>query len=365
MCHKTGCGDILPHLCSTQHKNNTAWEAIHASDASNAMVGILSPTVQDAKIHSEVEAVNKRIFSYRCKLCPDKKPFNGLAPLESHLQGGDHVKSRGRLSLYRPNPSMNDYMFAKERSAFDHKNIPPLSQSCEKVMSPAPVYQKEYSAYEANSPKGTDISNLLSLSPNSPPMVLATKSANQAESATSIPRAGLIAYRYQDSLSPEIIDAFNSGVIIENSITDGTSSYFCNTCSVSLTGIAPLKQHLESIKHKKKVSGPRVLSHDFPSQGLLSECAQEGLESGIVVGEGGSYFCLVCNIPLTGPAPLNQHAESEKHKKKVELQFVNKMSRVHIAPIQKVLRIRCIVYQNRFLDLRFRNFISSMSRWFL
>ncbi|KAG7157888.1 caspase-2-like 4, partial [Homarus americanus] len=65
----------------------------------------------------------------------------------------------------------------------------------------------------------------------------------------------------------------------------------------------------------------RVVS-DLVSSEILTPEAREAISSGIVRENEMSYFCNLCQVPLTGDAPLNQHIKGTRHKKaqKVALQ---------------------------------------------
>ena len=57
--------------------------------------------------------------------------------------------------------------------------------------------------------------------------------------------------------------------------------------------------------------------HDFANG--LNESAIEAISNGDVEEVECGYFCKTCSVPLTGAMPLNQHADSEKHRRKAEL----------------------------------------------
>ncbi|KAG7157889.1 DNA-directed RNA polymerase II subunit RPB1-like 11, partial [Homarus americanus] len=94
VCPRTGTGEILIHLKSKEHKNSLIWEAVKGTLHLEFSLSHLSDVVREAKLNNEVTTVDKSHFSYQCKICVGKKPFNGLAPLEAHLRGQPHKKEK-------------------------------------------------------------------------------------------------------------------------------------------------------------------------------------------------------------------------------------------------------------------------------
>ncbi|KAK8719580.1 hypothetical protein OTU49_013940, partial [Cherax quadricarinatus] len=99
VCPRNGCGDILPHFLSKEHRNSLIWEAVRQSPPSPAVLQLVPEVVRNAKLRNEVGAVDKNHFSYRCQICVVKKPFNGVAPLEAHLNGKEHEKSKRNMQF--------------------------------------------------------------------------------------------------------------------------------------------------------------------------------------------------------------------------------------------------------------------------
>ena len=125
VCPKVGYGDIVPHVSSPQHKNSAAWEAIHQKVPNDLWLSILPDAIKQAKISDDIEAVDKKVFSYQCKICVGKRPFNGLAPLSSHLVGGDHTKNKARFDRSRGSP----FNKSREETILKYDSPPRMNQS--------------------------------------------------------------------------------------------------------------------------------------------------------------------------------------------------------------------------------------------
>ena len=80
---------------------------------------------------------------------------------------------------------------------------------------------------------------------------------------------------------------------------------FCQICNVPLTGPAPAKQHYSSEKHMKRAR------NNVQSNALTPPRSSN---NGRFVRS--DTFCSICSVPLSGPAPAQQHYSSEKHLKK-------------------------------------------------
>ncbi|XP_066960547.1 uncharacterized protein [Macrobrachium rosenbergii] len=377
VCSKIGFGDVMPHMASPQHKNSAAWEIIHAKTPNEAMLSFLPETVREAKINDDIEAVDRNVFSYQCKICIGKRPFNGLTPLESHLCGIDHHKNKSKRAM---NISM--------KLKYDSSPVPNYSSTPKnhQVSNPESVsagYVHEGGAKSKHNPSWPP----KTLPDSCPPDPTLSNSNNTWNNITAIgghfragyanakaetysstsehvykslqpppvcrgnPTGGLVlrssptSYSQEECFPQEVVDALKSNIVIEKEKTGSWTSYFCRACNVPLTGLKPLMQHLDSVKHQRKVTGSQLLPqnssgpsnessgadvHDFGTPYSPSASAAEALKSGVVEERDCGYFCKVCNVPLTGPMPLSQHAESEKHRKKAMIELNRNMSRLMV-----------------------------------
>ncbi|XP_066960545.1 uncharacterized protein [Macrobrachium rosenbergii] len=331
VCSKIGFGDVMPHMASPQHKNSAAWEIIHAKTPNEAMLSFLPETVREAKINDDIEAVDRNVFSYQCKICIGKRPFNGLTPLESHLCGIDHHKNKSKRAM---NISM--------KLKYDSSPVPNYSSTPKnhQVSNPESVsagYVHEGGAKSKHNPSWPPKTLPDSLQP--PPVCRGNPTGGL------VLRSSPTSYSQEECFPQEVVDALKSNIVIEKEKTGSWTSYFCRACNVPLTGLKPLMQHLDSVKHQRKVTGSQLLPqnssgpsnessgadvHDFGTPYSPSASAAEALKSGVVEERDCGYFCKVCNVPLTGPMPLSQHAESEKHRKKAMIELNRNMSRLMV-----------------------------------
>ena len=97
VCEKVGYNDVEQHVSGNQHKNSAAWEAIHREVPNDLWLSILPDEIKQAKINDDIEVVDKKGFTYQCKICIGKKPIHGLSTLSSHLTGGDHMNNKYRF----------------------------------------------------------------------------------------------------------------------------------------------------------------------------------------------------------------------------------------------------------------------------
>ncbi|XP_064081090.1 uncharacterized protein LOC135197844 isoform X4 [Macrobrachium nipponense] len=333
VCSKTGFGDVMPHMASSQHKNSAAWDIIRAKTTNEAMLSFLSETVREAKINDEIDAVDRDVFSYQCKICIGKRPFNGLTPLESHLCGIDHHKNKSRRA-----------MSVTMKLKYDSSPIPNYSATPKNHQASSP---SEYQTAGGYAHEGGARSKRNQYWPPKTLPDSLQPLANRCTNPTggTVLRSSPTSYSQEECFPQEVVDALKSNVVVEKEKTGSWTSYFCRACNVPLTGLKPLMQHLDSAKHQKRLTGSQLLPqkssgpsnessgadvHDFGAVYSLSASAAEALKSGVVEERDCGYFCKVCNVPLTGPMPLSQHAESEKHRKKAGVELNRNMTRLMV-----------------------------------
>ncbi|CAL4178406.1 unnamed protein product, partial [Meganyctiphanes norvegica] len=103
-------------------------------------------------------------------------------------------------------------------------------------------------------------------------------------------------------------------------------AYFCEVCQAPLSGDAPLRQHVTSPNHAKKLrtkgvafdmSGMKnaLLNIDIPEE--VSPIVKQAIEAGYVSKDesstSGAYVCNICQVPLTGMKPVEQHLQGTNH----------------------------------------------------
>ncbi|XP_068222621.1 uncharacterized protein [Palaemon carinicauda] len=337
VCSKVGFGDVMPHISSPQHKNSAAWEVIYAQNPNRAMLSFLPEIVREAKINDEIEAVDRRVFSYQCKICVGKRPFNGLTPLQSHLSGGDHHKNKRASNI----------TMQMQNDSSPRPNYSTSTPRGHQRSSPSEYIPTDYSPKGSVIEGGAKSKHNLSWPPKTLPDSLQPPSSSRGSPAGGAfpQRTSPTSYSQDEGLPQEVVNALQSGTVVEKEKTSSWTSYMCKACNVPLTGLKPLMQHLDSIKHLKRITGPQMSSsstpghsnessgpntQDFSPAYSLSPSAIEALKTGVVEELDSGYLCKACNVPLTGPMPLSQHAESEKHRKKAGVDFPRSMARLQI-----------------------------------
>ncbi|XP_064092778.1 zinc finger protein 346-like isoform X2 [Macrobrachium nipponense] len=120
-----------------------------------------------------------------------------------------------------------------------------------------------------------------------------------------------------------IQEAFNDGIIL---YSKQTLNYECVLCKKSMTGDAPLAQHLESKKHEEAAfryavshvsSCPESLKKFFTPE--IKRAVEEGIIE-VSQSPGGVYgiYCKTCNKDVNGYAPLTQHLMGADHRKQLQ-----------------------------------------------
>ena len=80
----------------------------------------------------------------------------------------------------------------------------------------------------------------------------------------------------------------------------------CDICDVSMVGIVPYNAHIAGRTHKRKAeraNNYRAMSTTTTTTTTFHDTKDP-------------YYCKICNVATSGPAPYQQHLESAKHIKK-------------------------------------------------
>ncbi|XP_063590643.1 uncharacterized protein LOC134767554 [Penaeus indicus] len=203
-CGKEDIFDIASHIQQLSHRNSLAWDVIKHDHPSPALLHLLPEDVRLAKLDGHVEAVCRTLFSFQCKVCQGKKPFNGLMPLLQHLSGKEHKRALDRTTrsppVAQPAPSLSTYAFS------------PLSSACHFGQQAVPIAEPSPSVL-------------------APPSVVSDN---------------------LDIVKTEVEKNLRCGVVTVAEKTETHTSYFCKSCRAPLTGDEPLRQHVMGKTHKKK-----------------------------------------------------------------------------------------------------------------
>ncbi|CAL4156046.1 unnamed protein product, partial [Meganyctiphanes norvegica] len=117
-------------------------------------------------------------------------------------------------------------------------------------------------------------------------------------------------------ISEDIKEALENGYIVEDK-NSTKSPFHYKLCVTPLSGLAPLKAHVQSTKHLTKASAASILSGISSSEGqevpIIDRDIKEALEKGYIEENKNSYQCKLCAILLSGLAPLKDHVQSTKH----------------------------------------------------
>ncbi|XP_047492108.1 uncharacterized protein LOC125041314 isoform X1 [Penaeus chinensis] len=81
------------------------------------------------------------------------------------------------------------------------------------------------------------------------------------------------------------------------------AGYRCSICDVTLSGVTPLEEHLNSKSHKKHSVNDSHVLRPFLEDGVVSRGASSNI-----------LRCFVCCVDLTGQASTLQHLEGKQHR---------------------------------------------------
>ncbi|XP_071549432.1 uncharacterized protein [Panulirus ornatus] len=278
--------------------------AVKEAHPSAFLLSHLSQVVRGAKLNDEVEAVEKNHFSYKCKICHGKKSFNGLVPLESHLNGKEHEKSKKTLQLRITFPTQPS-----------HLNVA-LAQDTAKQNTVASYGESPYKVPECVQQPNAIYSGKSNQVPESFQNIVASN-----KTRIQVPISAQQSYAPDESRTSLHQTHFPSDVGLSHCSAPPRPSIF-----------PVVHQPNPSIPSPSKTFASLATSHDacggvamktvsnFLAPVPLSTRAKEALSSGVVVEKEGlksgvSYFCNICLVPLNGVKPLEQHVDGEKHKK--------------------------------------------------
>ncbi|XP_045583658.2 uncharacterized protein [Procambarus clarkii] len=255
VCSRAGCGDVLPHILSKEHKNSLIWEAIRQSPPSKALLNQMPDVVRAAKLNEEVGAVDKNHFSYRCNICYGKKPFNGVAPLEAHLRGKEHEKSKRNMQ----------YTTHCARTVGEPVQVTAPMQKGSFHLSSFANQTSEYGIPNARASPPEADQHVHAPTPTAGawlgiphPPLLSPTDLQRERGGLTMPKT--FDSMGKESLSPEAVEAIHSGIVS----TSNGLSYYCNACQVPLTGARPLVQHVEGERHKK-TARMTLYRQEFPN----------------------------------------------------------------------------------------------------
>jgi len=96
--------------------------------------------------------------------------------------------------------------------------------------------------------------------------------------------------------------------LIMNSDTLNKMCMRCDICDVSMVGIIPYNAHIAGKGHKRKAERANNLAALTTMTTTTTTTFQLDIKD--------PYFCNVCKVPTSGPAPYKQHLESAKHIQK-------------------------------------------------
>ncbi|XP_042242036.1 caspase-2-like [Homarus americanus] len=249
VCPRTGTGEILIHLKSKEHKNSLIWEAVKGTLHLEFSLSHLSDVVREAKLNNEVTTVDKSHFSYQCKICVGKKPFNGLAPLEAHLRGQPHKKEKESNKFLSTLPDKDPGVSKPPNPTYTPQPYTPQTSNTPTQASYTPAQPNYTLSQPSYTPQTSNTSlqpTYTSLQPTYTSPQPSSVLQQTAASGGHLPSRVVSDLVSSEILTPEAREAISSGIVRENEM-----SYFCNLCQVPLTGDAPLNQHIKGTRHKK------------------------------------------------------------------------------------------------------------------
>ncbi|XP_042887337.1 uncharacterized protein LOC122263094 isoform X2 [Penaeus japonicus] len=99
-------------------------------------------------------------------------------------------------------------------------------------------------------------------------------------------------------VKPAVMEAAEKGVV---QVVE--AGYRCSICDVTISGVTPLADHLNSNSHKKHSSNDSHVLRPFLEDGVVSRGASSNI-----------FRCCVCLVDLTGQASTLQHLEGKQHR---------------------------------------------------
>ncbi|CAL4108287.1 unnamed protein product [Meganyctiphanes norvegica] len=308
---------------------------------------------------------------YQCKLC--HVPLSGLAPLEDHIKSAKHLRKTKEAYIQTDYPDGSLEMSNIEMSPPIHHSSQPVNNNSSQVQD---AFSKGHIEGDHQSTTGpfkckachVNLSGLAPLeqhvksakhmkktmdsSVEISSVNFATKNASDAgtngndryqtymeqnlfhcardSSSMSEPSNDLSSH-YVDTVSSvgnesdAVSISFELGHV-KHASGFSVGAYFCEICQAPLSGEAPLRQHVNSPNHAKKLmkkygdldmSRLKIALPNIDISEEISPMVKMAIEDGHVYRDesssAGTYYCNICQVPLTGVKPVEQHLQGSNH----------------------------------------------------
>ncbi|XP_037077538.1 zinc finger RNA-binding protein-like isoform X2 [Pollicipes pollicipes] len=260
---------------------------------------------------------------YYCELC--RLGCTGPAPWTQHLHSAKHLKMAAQSPDRRGHPAPGPIVHSDLPAAFysvgsfTSKNI--YCEVCQLSCSSSAPYKQHLESVKHIKTAARFKRSSQYISEDDGDGVIPPAKCRRRSS----PGVGRVLQNAVYSQSPEP----------PSSPTIASEDIYCEVCRLSCSGPAPYKQHLDSAKHIKKImqfgcslrevisdSESGITSSDEYStrptasvdQVLQSVVTSDSPQS-LHFASNAPYFCELCQLSCTGPAPYKQHLNSAKHIK--------------------------------------------------
>ncbi|KAK8743546.1 hypothetical protein OTU49_001123 [Cherax quadricarinatus] len=292
-----------------------------------------------------------------CKLC--NISCTGEASMNQHLEGEPHCKKQRRMGLEGKVSSLSK---PDEMTALSQRSLSPTLQSSadtgdilksaveDGIVKYIGGISTPYTCTVCNTFLNGETpmkQHLLGNSHQKKIRISQQMGLNTASSSCSTPPSLKSTYSAIGAESPSTFDNANPSTgLVESALIDGTVRrslegntcvFTCTYCNIPCTGETPIKQHLQSSNHQKKMrlnqqrglntpSVPSctpsslqsmVFDDATPSSTMLQSALKDGIVMSSVEGNVCVLTCTCCNVPCSGETPMKQHLQSSSHQKKM------------------------------------------------
>ncbi|CAL4064530.1 unnamed protein product, partial [Meganyctiphanes norvegica] len=250
LCKQPFIEEVKIHIRKSSHKNIIAWEAVKNASTSphgSYLLSCLPKVVKKAMQSGEIQAQDRSKFSYMCKVCSGKEPFSGLQPLEDHLNGKDHNKSKNAVQMNSSTPiSTTKCSSATQKALVTDSAASAVPLEVLKLIRDNTVRMSEsngiitYTCLACNNMCMTGVT----------PLLQHLKGKNHKKNEAKKACLAIVPDSAASVLPSEVQRLLQDGTIIILE-SNGIKSFKCCVCENMSTGVEPLMEHIRGKNHKK------------------------------------------------------------------------------------------------------------------
>lgn len=133
----------------------------------------------------------------------------------------------------------------------------------------------------------------------------------------------LLAKNFSETI-PKTSNQTDNKIINTNNNANDDKSFYCEPCNLKLNSKLIYKQHLEGIKHKKKLNQIELINQYNKEQSVFNNInlntTLNNQNANLTTTKNQPTFrCDYCDLSLTSQINYDQHMSGRNHRKKVEL----------------------------------------------